>query len=85
VGAVAGELAQRLDITGDPIVSRVFRWTCGTPQHEVGHQAWCRSIEDRVGRLPGLFLVGSSYRATGIPDVVADARRVACDAAEFVP
>ena len=33
--------------------------------------------------LSGLFVAGSGFRAVGIPDCVADARRVAAEAAAY--
>jgi protoporphyrinogen oxidase len=34
-------------------------------------------IEQRLGAWPGLFLTGSGYRVTGIPDCIEDAREIA--------
>ena len=38
----------------------------------------------RLDALPGLFLTGSGYRGTGIPDCIADARATAALAAAQV-
>ena len=77
-------LARLLGITGEPLFSRLTRWTRQSPQHEVGHLERVAAIEARLRRLPGLFLVGSGFRAVGIPDCIADARRVAADAEHFL-
>lgn len=70
---VQSELAGLLGVRGTPVLTRVFRWPQGTPQLEVGHAARLVSIEERMGRLPGLALTGAGLRGTGIPDTVGDA------------
>jgi protoporphyrinogen/coproporphyrinogen III oxidase len=77
VSAVKDELSALLRITGDPSFARVFRWPRGTPQYIVGHAARLRTIEGRLAALPGVYVTGSGYRGTGIPDCIADARATA--------
>ena len=36
-GAAHGDLARLLDITGEPTLTRVYRWTDASPQYDVGH------------------------------------------------
>jgi oxygen-dependent protoporphyrinogen oxidase len=76
------ELRGLLGITGDPSLVRVFRWPRATPQYIVGHGERIRKIEERLVALPGLYLTGSGYRGTGIPDCIADARATAAAAAQ---
>jgi oxygen-dependent protoporphyrinogen oxidase len=71
-------------LAGTPRLARVQRWRRASPQIEVGHLARLAAIEQRLDAWPGLFLTGSGYRATGIPDCVEDARAVAEEAATFV-
>jgi protoporphyrinogen/coproporphyrinogen III oxidase len=78
------DLAALLEITGEPSIVRVFRWPRATPQYVVGHGERVRNIEERLTRYPGLFVTGSGYRGTGIPDCIADARRTATAAAAIV-
>ena len=75
------ELKALLGITGDAGLVRVYRWPRATPQYVVGHLERVRQIEQRLAALPGLFVAGSGYRGTGIPDCVADGRAVAALAA----
>jgi oxygen-dependent protoporphyrinogen oxidase len=75
------ELRTLLGITGDPALVRVFRWPRATPQYIVGHADRVRRIEERLSTLPGLWVTGSGYRGTGIPDCIADARATAAAAA----
>jgi oxygen-dependent protoporphyrinogen oxidase len=77
-------LEDALDIDGEPIFSRLYRWTRQSPQYEVGHLARVAAIEQRLPSIPGLFLAGSGFRAIGIPDCIADARETAARAAAYV-
>jgi oxygen-dependent protoporphyrinogen oxidase len=81
---VRTEMAPVLGLRGEPVFVRVHRWPAGTPQMEVGHLDRMAAAEDRLRRVPGLFLTGAGLRGTGIPDVVADATRIAGAAAEFL-
>ena len=80
--AAFDELKGLLGISGEPALTRVFRWPRATPQYTVGHAARLRQIEERLARLPGLFVTGSGYRGTGLPDCISDARAVAAAAAK---
>ena len=84
IAMAQAELADTMAIAGEPLFSRLFRWTRQSPQYEVGHLARVASIERRVASIPGLFLAGSGFRAIGIPDCIADGRDTAGRAAEFV-
>ena len=77
-------LTETLDIDGDPIVTRLFRFHRQSPQYEVGHLQRVGAIEQRASSVPGLFLAGSGFRAIGIPDCIADARETAARAASFL-
>ncbi len=84
IEAAKRELTSLLGITGEPLFSRLFRWTRQSPQYEVGHLQRIASIEQRVASLPGVFITGSGFRAIGIPDCIADGRETAARAAAFV-
>ena len=79
-----GELAALLDIAGEPLFTRVYRWPRASAQHEVGHLARVREIDRRLDAIPGLFVTGSGFRGTGIPDCIADARATAIKAAAIL-
>lgn len=84
VEAVFDELAALLGITGMPQLTRLYRWPRASAQHEVGHLERVDQIERRLASLPGLFVTGSGFRGTGIPDCVSDGRVTGAQAAEFV-
>jgi oxygen-dependent protoporphyrinogen oxidase len=77
-------LRSLLGIDGDPLLTRVYRWARGNAQHEVGHLDRMAAIDRALIRHPGLFITGSGFRGVGIPDCVADARKVASSAAEWL-
>jgi oxygen-dependent protoporphyrinogen oxidase len=77
-------LTPLLGITGAPLLTRIFRWERANAQHEVGHLTRLAAIERALTRHPGLFLTGSGFRGTGIPDCVTDGRATAQAAASFL-
>jgi oxygen-dependent protoporphyrinogen oxidase len=83
-GAVLAEFRTQLDITGDATLTRVYRWPRANAQHEVGHLQRITAIDQRLESCPGLFVTGSGFRGTGIPDCVADARATAARASDFL-
>jgi oxygen-dependent protoporphyrinogen oxidase len=84
IEAARDELEEILDIEGDPLFARLYRWTRQSPQHEVGHLDRVAAIEQHLASVPGLFLTGSGFRAIGIPDCIADGRETAVRATAFV-
>jgi oxygen-dependent protoporphyrinogen oxidase len=82
--AAFDELASWLHIAGRPGLTRLYRWPRANAQHEVGHLARVADMDARLTKLPGLFVTGSGFRGTGIPDCIADARKTAAQAVEFL-
>jgi oxygen-dependent protoporphyrinogen oxidase len=78
-------LAQLRSILGpipEPSFSTVRRWPRSLPQYEVGHLDRMAQMERLVAQMPGLHLLGNSYRGVGIPDLIRDARAAACAIAD---
>lgn len=84
VAAARTDLARILGITAEPTLARVYRWPNAGAQHLVGHLDRVETIERRLAAHGGLFVAGSGFRPVGIPDCVADARRVAGEAVAFL-
>ena len=84
IGMAAAELSPVLGISGAPVLARVFRCRNAGAQHTVGHQGRMRELAERLRRHPGLFAVGSGFDSIGIPDCVANGRRAAAEAADYV-
>ncbi len=76
------DLRRLLRIDGSPLLRRVYRWPRANPQYELGHLSRIEAIEHRLARHPALFVTSSGFRGIGIPDCIADARRVAARALE---
>jgi protoporphyrinogen/coproporphyrinogen III oxidase len=77
VSRARSRLRPLLGISGEPVVTRVYRWERASAQHEVGHLDRMAAIERALARHPGLFVTGSGFRGVGIPDCVADGRATA--------
>ena len=77
------DLSNVMGITAAPSLTRVHRWRRAGAQHLVGHLDRVMEIERRLAPR-GIFVAGSGFRATGIPDCVADGRRVAAEATAYL-
>lgn len=84
VAIVRDDLSRVLGITAPPSLARIYRWRNAGAQHTVGHLARVDALEQRLVDHDGLFVAGSGFRSVGIPDCVADARRVAAEAVAIV-
>lgn len=84
VATVRADLARVLGIAAEPSLARVYRWRNAGAQHTVGHLSRVETIERRLSAHGGLFVAGSGFRSVGIPDCVAEARRVAGEAVAFL-
>lgn len=75
IAAVARmELARILGPLPEPQVTIVRRWPRSLPQYAVGHLERMAKLDERVGALDGLSLLGNGYHGVGVPDLVRDAR-----------
>ena len=76
------ELAERVakelnDILGSDArfdEARVSRWDRSLPQYEVGHLVSVSEIEELLKQHPAIAITGPSYRGSGLPDCVRNAR-----------
>jgi oxygen-dependent protoporphyrinogen oxidase len=75
-------LTPLLGISAAPLFTRVYRWMRSNAQHEVGHLDRVAAIDRALAAQCGLYVTGSAFRGTGIPDCIADARRVAAQASQ---
>jgi oxygen-dependent protoporphyrinogen oxidase len=84
IATVRDEMAELLGIRGEPLFTRLFRWTRQSPQYEVGHLQRVAAIERRLHAVPGMFVTGSGFRAIGIPDCITDGRETAARVADYL-
>lgn len=64
------ELRLTLNISAEPLLSRVFMWEQAMPQYNLGHPETLKRIDAAVEKHPGLALAGNGYRGIGIPDCI---------------
>ena len=64
------EVNLTLDITSEPILSRIFMWDKAMPQYNLGHPQTLKRIDAALEKYPSLALAGNGYRGIGIPDCI---------------
>jgi oxygen-dependent protoporphyrinogen oxidase len=84
IAAAVRDVSSALGIRTSPVLARVYRWRDAGAQHNVGHRARMAGLGARLRALPGLFVAGSGFDSIGIPDCVAQGRRAAAEAADYV-
>ena len=67
---VQDDFAKLINISGQPVVSRVYHWPRLNPQHEVGHLKRVQEIDRLLELHPGLHVIGAGVRGVGIPDCI---------------
>lgn len=76
------EVAQLLDITGEPILRHVTRQDHAMPQYHVGHKSIIANIHDRLDAFPTLTLAGSCLSGVGVPRCIESGQKAARRIAE---
>ena len=71
------ELADLIGLSGTPTMARVIRWNEAMPQYHVGHNDRVAAIETALQAVPGLHVIGNSFRGVGIAPTVAAGQAVA--------
>ena len=74
---VRQELQQTLQVTGEPLFARVYRWRRAMAQPGVGHLQRVAYIEQRAAQVPGLQLAGNAYHGIGVPDCIRSGEKAA--------
>jgi protoporphyrinogen/coproporphyrinogen III oxidase len=71
------ELAELLQISGDPLLTDIARWPQSMPQYHVGHVGRVSRIEELAAGHANLALAGNAYRGVGIPQCIASGQAAA--------
>lgn len=71
------ELERLMGPLGEPLFTRVYRYTDASPQPLVGHAERVGRIRRKLQALPGLHVAGAAYDGVGIPDCIRQARDAA--------
>jgi oxygen-dependent protoporphyrinogen oxidase len=78
------EISQTLDITAEPLFSRIIRYPKAMPQYNLGHLERLAAIENQLAQHPGLFLAGAAFNGVGIPDCIASGEQAAESASNYL-
>ncbi len=71
------ELAQLLQIQGEPILKHIVRQRNAMPQYHVGHNARLQRIERHLRSHPTLGLAGNSFSGVGVPGCIESGQKAA--------
>jgi oxygen-dependent protoporphyrinogen oxidase len=77
VEAAHRDVAGTLGIRGQPILTRISRYSAAMPHYNVGHLDRVAAAEAALAPFPALRLAGGAYRGVGLPDCVAQGRAAA--------
>jgi oxygen-dependent protoporphyrinogen oxidase len=64
------ELAELLQIRGEPALVDIARWPRSMPQYHLGHLERVAAVEQAVAKYRGLELAGNAYHGVGIPHCI---------------
>jgi len=78
------DLEEITGVTAEPVFTRVFRWKQTSAQYAVGHAERIARVRGRLGRMPGLLLVGNAYEGVGVPDCIRGGQHAAKELLERV-
>jgi oxygen-dependent protoporphyrinogen oxidase len=85
VSLAHSELQKILGISSDPRLIAITRWERAIPQYNIGHAARVRRIEELLGDIKGLRLIGNYLHGVSTGDCVKEADRVASEVASSLP
>lgn len=77
VRQVLADLTPLLGIRAAPVFERVRRWPRAIPQYELGHLERLARIDDRLARLPGVYVRANWRDGISVADCVANAAQFA--------
>jgi oxygen-dependent protoporphyrinogen oxidase len=80
----AREVADILDISDAPVLSRTFRWPKLNPQYDLNHLDRVAELRDHAADLGGITLAGCSYDGVGVPDCTRQGKEAAAQITERV-
>ena len=75
VRLVRDELASIMGVHGEPVVSRIARWSRAIPQYTMGYQKILDELEYCERRLPGLFFCSNFRGGIAVGDCMMSAEK----------
>jgi oxygen-dependent protoporphyrinogen oxidase len=73
LNVVRSDLKETMELARPPDFVKIIRHRVGIPQYTIGHLDRLARIEDRLSRIPGLYLAGNSYYGPSINSCIAEA------------
>lgn len=83
VGAVTAHVRRTLGATAEPVLRHLVRWPGAMPTYTVGHLGRVAAVERALAGAR-VQVAGSALHGVGLPDCIADGRRVAAALAAAV-
>jgi oxygen-dependent protoporphyrinogen oxidase len=71
---IGEEFEDIFNIRAAPVLHKIYRWSKGNPQYDVGHLDRVNEIHALAATIPGLHLAGSAFRGIGMPDCIRNAQ-----------
>jgi protoporphyrinogen/coproporphyrinogen III oxidase len=84
LATVGNESAKLLQITGQPIVSRLWRHPTALPQYNLGHGHIVEAIRSAERAIPGLYFAGNYLEGPSIGKCIARGTQIAEAAREYL-
>lgn len=72
------DVVKSLGIEREPVTFEVTKWLDAMPNYHIEHHRLVESLERKMEQsYPGVYLAGCSYYGVGIPDCIANGKKVA--------
>lgn len=71
------EIKPLLKISGEPVTRRVTRYSRAIPQYNLGHLERLKTIQNAIGSIPGLWIVGNYWKGPAISACVENSLAIA--------
>ncbi len=82
---VSAYVSQVLGARSAPFLRHLVRWRDAMPTYTVGHLDRVRAVAEALADTPQLRVAGSALHGVGVPDCLADGRKVGSELAALVP
>lgn len=74
---VVGELQRIMNVTGDPVFTKIIRWEKAIPQYNLGYLDVVQKIESCEKEYPGLFFCSNFRGGIAVGDCVMNGKKTA--------
>lgn len=79
------DIERSLNITAEPVVSEVTKWTDNMPNYQINHPTTIAALEEKLSaNYPGVTIAGCSYYGVGISDCIENGMSTANKILEYL-